>query len=74
MAAQRPYSNALHEQFCEDIEENTELELEHYRGRFFYEGPAVFVEADELQDVIRATKVRVQTDDYGKTGVVVYPR
>jgi hypothetical protein len=43
----------------------------HYRGRFFWEGPAVAV--DDLQDALGATKVRCQWDGFG-LGWVVYPR
>ncbi len=70
----RPYANERYEQFCREIEEHGAHEIEHYRGRFFYEGPAVFIEAIEYEDVIRATSGRLQTDDLGKTGMVVYPR
>jgi hypothetical protein len=45
----------------------------HYVGRYFFVGPAIDVEADQLQDVIRATDVHVQWDRMGKTGLVVYP-
>ena len=46
------------------------LEVEHYRGRFFWQGPAVRV--DDLQDGIRATTVPVQWDNMG-LGWIVYP-
>ena len=47
--------------------------VEHYRGRFFYEGPAVRCESEaEYQDVMRATTVRVQRDQLGR-GWIVYP-
>ena len=45
-----------------------------YHGRNYYHGPAVVCERDELQDVIRATTVTLQWDDFGKTGIIVYPR
>lgn len=47
--------------------------VKEYNGKNFYTGPAVFVEADDLQEVIRATTVRLQTDQMGKSGIVVYP-
>lgn len=43
-----------------------------YGGRSFYFGPAVTVSRDQIQDVIRATKVRVQQDSMG-LDYVVYP-
>ena len=46
------------------------LEPYHYRGRFFYEGPAVNVE--DLQTGIRASGVQVQWDNMGLRWVV-YP-
>jgi hypothetical protein len=42
----------------------------HYHGRAMWHGPAV--NADDVQDVIRATSVRVTWDSMGH-GVVVYP-
>jgi hypothetical protein len=49
-----------------------------YHGRFFYHGPAVETggrsgDNPELDDVIRATKVKVQWDELG-LGQIVYPR
>lgn len=64
---------SIHEQFVQDMKKAGH-EVEHYRGRFFYEGPAVKCERDELQDVIRATQVKLQWDHLGRTGLVVYPR
>lgn len=46
------------------------LEVEHYRGRFFWEGPAV--RADCVADVMSITGVRCQHDSMG-LGVIVYP-
>lgn len=59
-------------QFTEDMEQGG-YEVEHYRGRNFYEGPSVQVEAGELQDVIRSTRINVQWDQLGKSGLVIYP-
>ncbi len=44
-----------------------------YHGRNMYQGPAVRVDEDELQDVIRASCVRVVWDQMGKHGLVIYP-
>lgn len=59
-------------QFVEDMEA-AGFEVEHYRGRFYWEGPAVRCDRDSYQDVIRATKVRLQEDDMG-LGAIVYPQ
>lgn len=47
------------------------LEVTHYRGRSFYEGPAVSV--DDIQDALYNTKVRCRWDQLGH-GFIVYPR
>lgn len=47
------------------------LHVRYYRGRFFWEGPAV--ECNDLQDVLSVVgKVKCQWDSMGK-GYVVYP-
>lgn len=61
-----------HEQFRIDMEE-AGFKVEEYRGRFYWQGPSVEVDRDELQDVIRATKVKLQSDNMGRDGLVVYP-
>lgn len=61
-----------HEQFREDMEE-AGYEVRDYGGRMFWRGPAVYVAHHELQDVVRATNVRLQTDSMG-LDVVVYPK
>jgi arginine/ornithine N-succinyltransferase beta subunit len=66
-------SNEHHQQFAADMEE-TGYEVRDYQGRFYYSGPAVEVDRDELQDVIRATSVPLQWDNMGKTNLVVYPK
>lgn len=48
-------------------------EVDEYHGRYAYVGPAVRIDASELQDVLRATSVRVVWDTLGKNGYVVYP-
>ncbi|MDP3702900.1 MAG: hypothetical protein Q8R78_00705 [Candidatus Omnitrophota bacterium] len=47
-------------------------EVQEYRGRNYYNGPAVTISRDQLQDIIRATTVRLQSDALGK-GLIVYP-
>lgn len=66
----RPYARDHYEQFAREVEAAGH-EVTHYKGRFFYEGPAVAV--DDVQDAIRATNVTVQWDNLGK-GWIVYPR
>jgi len=46
------------------------LEVEHYHGRYFYQGPAVRV--DSVQDALSETKVKCQSDQMG-LGFIVYP-
>ena len=50
------------------------FEVTEYRGRYFYQGPAVRIHAGELQTVIRATEVSLMWDQLGKDGLIVYPR
>ena len=64
------YDSPDHVQFIEDLAE-AGLEPYHYRGRWYWEGPAVDV--DDLQDALGATKVRCQWDHMGR-GFVVYPQ
>lgn len=66
----RTYENENYQQFVEDMEE-AGFEVEHYRGRYFYEGPAV--RTAELQDVMGETAVKVQWDQMGR-GYIVYPK
>lgn len=56
--------------FREDMA-NAGLEVIEYKGRYFYEGPAVIVR--DIQEAIRATQVTVQWDNMGRD-FVVYPK
>ena len=47
------------------------LEVEHYHGRFHWEGPAVRV--DDLQDALSQTQIACQWDNMGR-GYIVYPK
>jgi hypothetical protein len=47
--------------------------LSHYRGRNYYEGPAVEVDRDDEQAVIRATSMRLRSDNMGRDGLIFYP-
>ncbi len=64
------YDEADHVQFIEDMEE-AGLEVRHYRGRYYWEGPAAAV--DDLQDALGATRIRCQWDNLGR-GWIVYPK
>ena len=63
------------EQFVEDME-NAGIEYDgEYNGRFFYHGPAVRTNEKGFptrQDVIRATKVKLQWDNLG-LDFIIYP-
>ena len=59
-------------QFTDDMQDAGHR-VTHYAGRNFYKGPAVEIDADDFQDVIRATKLHLTTDTLGKHGMVVYP-
>ena len=64
------YQNPTYQQFVADMSK-AGLEVRDYRGRNFYHGPSV--DCEDIQDVIRATKVKVCWDNMG-LGFVVYPR
>jgi hypothetical protein len=62
-----PYDNEACNQFVEDMARQG-FPVRHYRGRSFWEGPAVVTDREEgieEQDLIRATKVRLQQDNMG---------
>jgi|SRR5579863_7138086 len=70
------YKNKRHQQFVRDMKKAIEdgdldEELQHYRGRFYYEGPAV--SCKDPQEVLSRTKVPCQWDSMGR-GVIVYPK
>lgn len=65
-----------YEQFVEDMEK-AGIDYEEYHGRFFYHGPAVRTNENGFptrEDVIRATKVKLQWDNLGLSDFIVYPR
>lgn len=66
----KTYTNLDCVKFVEDMEDAC-LDVEHYRGRFFWQGPAVI--CDDIQDVLSNTKVKCQWDQMG-LGYVVYPK
>ena len=65
-----------YQQFVKDIEEHG-FEWIMYKGRFFYEGPAVMSDEQSnmknMQEIIRATKVQCQWDNLG-LDYIVYPK
>lgn len=64
------YDNKTCNKFVEDMKK-AGLEIEHYHGRFFWEGPAVRV--DDIQDAMSNTKVELQWDHMGLS-FIVYPK
>ncbi len=56
--------------FCKDMD-IAGLEVEHYQGRNFWQGPAVRV--DHPSEVVNNTEVKCQWDNMG-LGWIVYPR
>jgi len=64
------YDNSDCQRFVCDMED-VGLEVEHYHGRSFWEGPAVRV--DNIQDAVSRTKVKCQWDNMG-LGYIVYPK
>jgi hypothetical protein len=66
------YEKDSYNKFVEDMEEaGYEVDYD-YHGRGYYVGPAVRVDRDEEQDVIRATTVHLRRDSMG-LGMVIYP-
>ena len=62
-----------HQQFTEDMED-AGYRVRDYQGRNYYHGPAIRLEeARDFQDVVRATKLHLTTDQMGKHGMIVYP-
>jgi len=57
-------------EFVQDME-RAGMKVDHYRGRFMWEGPAVRVE--DIQDVLSNTKIKCQWDQMGM-GYIVYPK
>ena len=64
---------ARYEQFRFDLTD-AGYSVRDYNGRNFYSGTAVTLRRDELQYVMRVTSVKLQWDQLGKDGVVVYPK
>ncbi len=73
MKSNLQYDNEHCNQFVRDMED-AGYEVEHYRGRFFWEGPACRTVDGEVtaHDIIRATRVSLQQDDMG-LGSIHYP-
>lgn len=64
------YGRLEYRKFVEDMRA-AGLEVTHYKGRSFFEGPAVAV--DDIQDALSNTKVKCRWDQLGH-GYIVYPR
>ncbi len=66
------YTNSDCNQFVSDMRA-AGYEVEHYRGRLCYEGPAVRCAKYRYQSIERATSVQLQTDRLDDENLVVYP-
>ena len=61
--------NEVFNKFVSDME-SIGLDVQNYKGRFYYDGPAVIV--GDIQEAIRATKLKLQWDNMA-FDYVVYP-
>ena len=66
------YTNTECRRFVYDMERKG-FAVFNYKGRFFYEGPAITCHKHLYHEVIKHTKVQLQHDEMGKTDIVVYP-
>lgn len=64
------YSTKECNKFVKDMEK-AGMDVQHYRGRWYWEGPAVSCRS--IQDVMSNTKVPCQWDQLG-LGYIVYPK
>lgn len=72
---EEPEEGSYDEPDCNRFKKDLEaagFKVEHYFQRFFWKGPAVMVEREELAKAEEATHVRLQRDQCG-LGYVVYP-
>ena len=69
MSEAREYEDKDCVKFVEDMV-NAGQEVKHYRGRHFWEGPAVV--GDSFGQLAALTSVVLQSDQLG-LGVIVYP-
>lgn len=53
-----------HAKFRRDMKK-AGFEVIDYKGRFFYDGPAVICRPNQRQEVYRSTDVRLQSDNMG---------
>jgi hypothetical protein len=68
------YDDPRYLKFVEDMQEQG-FRVRHYHGRWYYSGPAVQTSRNDcidLQDIMRATDVRLRTDSMGLE-TIVYP-
>jgi hypothetical protein len=68
----REYKSEDHQTFVSEMKSDGR-DVEHYNGRNFYEGPSIHCDRSELEDVIRASTVRLGWESLGKSGLVVWP-
>lgn len=70
------WQNPIHQMFKEQSE-SAGYEVTEYHGRYGYYGPAVSVNNnDEFQEFFKNvnTQIKLQWDDLGKTGKIIYPK
>jgi hypothetical protein len=60
-----------HDRFRKDMKK-AGFEVQEYQGRSFWEGPAVAIDKQDYQEVIKATTITLQHDQLG-FGLIVYP-
>ena len=68
------YDDPRYLKFVEDMNAQG-YRVRHYHGRYYYSGPAVQTSSEDyidLQDIMRATDVRLRTDSLGRE-TIVYP-
>lgn len=71
-----PAYTGILDDFRQECEDN-QIEVEHYEGRCYYKGPAVRTNENDwptLQDVIRATSMKLVWDNMGRDDYIVYPK
>ena len=63
----------IYEIFKDTLKEKG-YEVKDYSGRFLYKGPAVYAkDFNEMQDIIKATPCKIQYEELGKKGFMIYP-
>lgn len=66
------HNNDQHRQFTQEFGDDEGF-MPEYRGRYYYSGPALAIERDDLQDIHARSPMRLTSDNLGKR-LIVYPR